>query len=84
MVHADLVGQEGGVVRAEEGSAVGVDADAEVSHPDFQLSPADDIRYGGCNARVDLRRAVRGRVGLVVEGYEEDAWDERGGGGAAG
>lgn len=84
LIHAHLARQTGRVVRAQEGAAVRVDADAEVADADLQFGAADDVGDGGGDARVDLGGVEGGRVGLVVERDEEDAGDEGGGGGTAG
>ena len=76
-VDADLFGQQRDVVGAEETPAVWSHADAEVSHSDFQLCAAHEIGYCCCDAGVDLRGVVDGCVHLVVEGYDEDAGDQR-------
>lgn len=76
MVDADLVGEEGGIVGAEEAAAVGVDANAKVSDSYFERGFSDDVGDGGGDAWVDLCGGVCGHVALVVEGYEEDAGDE--------
>lgn len=84
LVDADLLGEQRGVVGAEEAAAVWVHTDAEVADADLELRGADEVGNGRAHARVDLRRVVGRRVGLVVEADDEDAGDERGGGGAAG
>lgn len=84
LIDGNLLREQRRIVRAQETAAVRVDADAEVADADFEFGFADDIGDGGRDAGVDLRRAVGGRVVLVVEGYEEDSGDEGGGGGAAG
>lgn len=73
LIDADLAGERAGVVRAQEGAAVRVDADAEVADADFELGAADDGGDGVGDARVDLG-GVEGRwVFLVVERYQEYA-----------
>lgn len=77
LVDAHLFREQCCVVRAQViTAAVRVDADAEVAHPHRELSVADDVCNGGGDTGVDLRGGVCGCVGLVVEGYEEDAGDE--------
>lgn len=83
LVYADLFREEGDVVGAEEAAAVRVDADAKVAHPHFEHGVADEVGDCGCDARVDLCGVVDGGVHLVVEGDDEDARDEGGGGGAS-
>ena len=76
-VDADLFGQQRHVVGAKETPSIGCHADAEVSHSDFQLCAAHEIGYCCGDAGIDLRGVVDGRVHLVVEGYDEDAGDQR-------
>ncbi len=73
LIDADLAGERAGVVRAQKGAPVRVDADAEVADAHFELGAADDVGDGRRHARVDLRRVVGGRVFLVIERYQEDA-----------
>ncbi|KAF7502060.1 hypothetical protein GJ744_007607, partial [Endocarpon pusillum] len=69
------VGESGRVLIAEEGSVVGLDADAEVSHPDFERGRADDV--GDCcgDTWLHLGWVEDGWVFLVVERDEEDVRD---------
>ena len=73
LIYAYLLGEQCRVVRAEEVAAVWVDADPEVAHADFEHRSSDDVGDGRCDAGVDLCGVVCRRVGLVIEGYEEDA-----------
>lgn len=74
LVNGDLLGKERGIVRAQEAASIWIDAEAEVSDSDFHLGLTDDVRYRRCDAGIDLLRVVCGRVTLVPEGDEEDAW----------
>jgi hypothetical protein len=76
LVDVDALRKSGGIVRAEE-STVCVCAKSEVSNADFQSCLSDDVCNRRCNTRVDLCRVVIGRVIIVVEIDEEDAWNER-------
>lgn len=70
-----MVGETGRIVRAQEGAAVGVDADAEVADAHLQFGAADDVGDGRRDVRVYLRRVHCWPVGLVVERDEEDVGD---------
>ena len=72
LVDTDLLCQKCCIVRAEKGSAVWVDAEAEVSDADLEHGLSDDIGDGGCDARVHLCRIICGCVVLVVKVDEED------------
>ena len=76
LIHAHLPRQARCIVAAQEGPTVGVDADAKISHPYFELGPSDNVGDGSGDARVDLSGVEVGRVVLVVEGDKEDARDQ--------
>lgn len=77
LVDGDLLGEERGVVGAEEVVADGVThAETKVSDSDFHACGSHDVLNCGGDTRVDLSGIVGGCVSLVVEGYEEDAGDE--------
>lgn len=84
LVHADLVGKRRCVVGAQPRAAIGVDADAKVADTGLQVGGADNVADGGVDVVVDLGRARRGGVVLVVEGQQKDAGHEGTGRGAAG
>lgn len=69
MVDGDLLCKLGGIVGAQKGAAVRVDAYAEVADSDLEHGIADDV--GDCrdDARVDLGLGEDGRVGFIVERY---------------
>lgn len=69
LVDRDLLGQGGGIVGAEPGAAVRVDADAKVAHAGLQAGLAGDGGYLGVGGVVDLGRVGARRVVAVVEGY---------------
>ena len=69
LVDVDEVSERGGVVVAEEGAIVGLDAEAEVADADFEVGSPNDVGDGGCYAWLDLCGVEGGRVVLVIEGY---------------
>lgn len=75
MVYGYLRRQCTCVVAAKERAAVRVHADAEVTDSNFKLGASDYVGYCICDSWIYLRSVEDGRVGEVVEGYEEDARD---------
>lgn len=69
LVDRDLLGQGGGVVGAQPGAAVRVDADAEEAHAGLEVGVACDAGELGVGRIVDLCRVRVWGVVLVVEGY---------------
>ena len=67
LVDADLLGEQSGVVGAEEATAVRVDADAEVADADFEHRLSDNVGDSGCDAGIDLCRVVCGCIVVIVE-----------------
>jgi hypothetical protein len=77
LVDRDLLGEGGGIVGAQPGAAVRVDADAKVADAGLQVGVARegvDVAEGG---EVDLGGVGLRDVIVIVEGYQEDVWDER-------
>ena len=72
LINADLGGQATGVVTAQPCPAVGVDADAKVTHSSFQVRSTHNVGDGLGDTRVHLSGVVYRRIILVVEGDEED------------
>ena len=62
LINTDLACKTGCVVAAQEGSSIWVDTYPEVPNPDLQLCLADDVRYSGSDARVDLCRIKIWRI----------------------
>jgi len=83
LLHAHPLRQRRRIVTAQP-TAIVVYTDAKVPYSYLQLGVSHDIRNGGGDVGIDLGGRVVWRVGLVVEGYEEDVGDAGGGGGAAG
>jgi len=77
LVDADLLCQECCIVGAEERSAVGVDAQAEVSYSHLEHGLSDDVGDGGCDAGIHLCRIICWCVVLVVEIDKEDVGYQR-------
>lgn len=62
LIHADLTSKTGGIVAAEERSAIRIHTYAEVSHPYLQLSRADYVCNGRCDTWIDLGRIEDWRI----------------------
>lgn len=77
LIDVDLLGESGGIVGAQEVTAVGIDADAEVADAHLEDSATDDVGDSSSDTRVDLRRVVGGSVRLVVHADQEDTGDQR-------
>ena len=83
LINIHLTRQTARIITAQPGATVWIDADAEIADASLHGGAADDVGDGGGDAWCDLCGAVDWWVGLVVEGDEEDAGDQRRGGGAA-
>ena len=76
LIYRNLSSQCRCIVAAQETAPVGIDADAEIADPNFQLRTAYYVCDGGRDTRIDLSGIVGRRIGLVEEGDEEDVGDE--------
>lgn len=83
LLHTDPLRQSRRIIATQPTSIV-IHTDAKVSHPHLQLGVSHDVGNRCCHVGIDLGGRVVGRVGLVVEGYQEDVGDPGRGGGAAG
>lgn len=76
LVEGNLVGQGCGIVAAQPGASVGVDANAKVADTGLEMGVAGYAGYAGVGIVVDLRRVGHSLVFLVVERQEEDVGDQ--------
>lgn len=84
LVHRDLLGQGRRIVTTKPRAAVRVDADAKVADARLQMGISSNVVEGGVEVVVDLRGVGMRLIGLVVDGEQEDAGDQRRGGRATG
>ncbi len=72
LIDTNLACETAGIIAAQEGATVCIDADAEIAHSDFELRLSDNVRYGCRDSRIDLCRIEGWWVVFVIEGHEED------------
>lgn len=66
LIDTDLACETAGIVAAQKGATVCVDADAEVAYSDLKLRLSYDVRYGCGDSRVDLGWVEYGRVVFII------------------
>lgn len=86
LLHTDPLRQSRRIITTQPAAigAIRIDTNTKVSDADLELGVADDVGDRGGDVGVHLGGGVGRRVGLVVEGDQEDVGDAGGGGGAAG
>ena len=67
LLHAHFVGEGRGIVGAQPGTAVGVDANAEIAYASLQMRTSHDVRYGVIHIVVDLCCVGHCHVVLIIE-----------------
>ena len=77
LVYGNLVGQGCGIVTAQPGAAVGVDADTKIAYASLEMGVAGNVGNGSVHIVVDLRCVGNRLVVLVVEREQKDAGDQR-------
>lgn len=71
LIDTDLACETAGIVAAQEGATVCINADTEIAHSDFKLRLSHNICNRCCDSRVDLCRIEYWRIVFVIEGDEE-------------